>query len=193
MVTQTSKISFFGGELTFDHCLKVEETGFSNPKTEVTCFDGTKSRVNVEIFRTRWFCPGLGTVKEEAVEEIKEMIPPEEEAMMVKLRNIQFGTWFEIASGPKGEPQKVILSWLSPLTSSCMFVDRAGVQTAIKSLQTLAQELISGEAKILEDSNDPFVERTLHAIRRMLQRSLQATDDFADDILNGQHPEKKSR
>ncbi len=113
--------------------------------------------------------------------------------MMDKLRNIQFGTWFEIASGPKGEPQKVKLSWLSPLTSSCMFVDRAGVQTAIKPLRTLAQEIISGESKILEDSNDPFVERTLQAIRRMLQRSLKTTDAIADDILNTQEPGTESR
>ncbi|MDJ0806631.1 MAG: DUF1631 family protein, partial [Gammaproteobacteria bacterium] len=131
--------------------------------------------------------------KQEPVEEEPETIPPEEQAMMEKLRNIQFGTWFEIASGPKGEPQKVKLSWLSPLTASCMFVDRAGVQTAIKPLRTLAQEVISGESKILEDSNDPFVERTLHAIRRMLQRSLKTTEELADDILNPQQTSKESR
>ncbi len=129
----------------------------------------------------------------EPVEEKPETISPEEEAMMDKLRNIQFGTWFEITGGPKDEPQKVKLSWLSPLTSSCMFVDRAGVQTAIKPLRTLAQEIISGASKILEDSNDPFVERTLHAIRRMLKRSLKTTDAIADDILNTQQPGKESR
>ena len=114
----------------------------------------------------------------------KEEIPAEEEAMMEKLRNIQFGTWFEVSNSPKGEVQKVKLSWLSPLTSSCMFVDRAGVQTAIKPLRALAQEILAGKSKILEDSNDPFVERTLHAIRRMLQRSLKATDEIAKEIVN---------
>jgi hypothetical protein len=97
--------------------------------------------------------------------------------MMEKLRNIQFGTWFEVTSPSGKEMQRVKLSWLSPLTSSCMFVDRAGVQTAIKPLRTLAQEIIAGKSKILEESNDPFVERTLHAIRRMLQRSMNATDE----------------
>ena len=58
------------------------------------------------------------------------------------------------------------------------------MQTAIKPLRTLAQEIIAGKSKILEDSNDPFVERTLHAIRRMLQRSLKTTDNVDDNIAN---------
>ncbi len=114
----------------------------------------------------------------------EEEISEEEEAMMEKLRKIQFGTWFEVADAHGGERRKVKLSWLSPLTASCMFVDRAGVQTAIKPLRTLAQEILSGESKILEDSSDPFVERTLHAIRRMLQRSLKTTEDIASEIVN---------
>jgi hypothetical protein len=118
-----------------------------------------------------------------------EEIPQAELAMMEKLRKIQFGTWFEVTSPSGKEIQRVKLSWLSPLTSSCMFVDRAGVQTAIKPLRTLAQEIIAGKSKILEESNDPFVERTLHAIRRMLQRSMNATDQTIDNI-SGDEPDK---
>jgi hypothetical protein len=123
-----------------------------------------------------------GAARRESTNEDK--VTEEEEAMMEKLRKIQFGTWFEIADSRSGEHRKVKLSWLSPLTASCMFVDRAGVQTAIKPLRTLAQEILSGQSKILEDSSDPFVERTLHAIRRMLQRSLKTTEEIASDIAN---------
>jgi hypothetical protein len=111
----------------------------------------------------------------------QEEIPEPEQAMMEKLRKLQFGTWFELTSPSSKEPQRVKLSWLSPLTSSCMFVDRAGVQTAIKPLRTLAQEILAGKSKILEDSNDPFVERTLHAIRRMLQRSHKPKAESVDE------------
>jgi hypothetical protein len=124
-----------------------------------------------------------------SLEEISE----EEEAMMEKLRKIQFGTWFEVSDGHGGERRKVKLSWLSPLTASCMFVDRAGVQTAIKPLRTLAQEILTGESKILEDSSDPFVERTLHAIRRMLQRSLKTTEDIASEIVNEDNEGKEAK
>ncbi|MEW8509527.1 MAG: DUF1631 family protein, partial [Candidatus Thiodiazotropha sp.] len=121
----------------------------------------------------------------------EEEIPEDEEAMMEKLRKIKFGTWFEIRDAQSGELQKVKLSWLSPLTASCMFVDRAGVQTAIKPLRTLAQEILKGESTILEDSSDPFVERTLHAIRRMLQRSLKTTDDIASELIDDEENEGK--
>ncbi|MEW8518102.1 MAG: DUF1631 domain-containing protein [Candidatus Thiodiazotropha sp.] len=121
----------------------------------------------------------------------EEEIPKDEEAMMEKLRKIKFGTWFEIRDAQSGELQKVKLSWLSPLTASCMFVDRAGVQTAIKPLRTLAQEILKGESTILEDSSDPFVERTLHAIRRMLQRSLKTTDDIASELIDDEENEGK--
>lgn len=127
-------------------------------------------------------------------EQEEEEIPAEEHEMMEKLRKIQFGTWFEVTDGPKGEVQKVKLSWLSPLTSSCMFVDRAGVQTAIKPLRTLAQEILAGKSKILDDSNNPFVERTLHAIRRMLQRSPKANNEITDEIVSepGKRQEESS-
>ncbi|MEJ2423577.1 MAG: DUF1631 domain-containing protein [Candidatus Thiodiazotropha sp.] len=118
-------------------------------------------------------------------------IPEDEEAMMEKLRKIRFGTWFEIRDNQTGGTQKVKLSWLSPLTASCMFVDRAGVQTAIKPLRTLAQEILKGESTILEDSGDPFVERTLHAIRRMLQRSLKTTEDIASELIEDDEEEGK--
>ena len=127
--------------------------------------------------------PSQPVLSEVTSDSDDKLIPEDEETMMEKLRKIRFGTWFEIRDSQSGETQKVKLSWLSPLTASCMFVDRAGVQTAIKPLRTLAQEILKGESTILEDSGDPFVERTLHAIRRMLQRSLKTTEDIADELI----------
>lgn len=135
--------------------------------------------------------PSRPPVSEAEATSQDEAIPEDEEAMMDKLRKIRFGTWFEIRDAQSGESKKVKLSWLSPLTASCMFVDRAGVQTAIKPLRTLAQEILNGESIILEDSGDPFVERTLHAIRRMLQRSLKTTDDIASELLEEEESDGK--
>ena len=117
-----------------------------------------------------------------------------ERAMIDKIREIKFGTWFEISTDdtPK-TTQRVRLSWLSPLTSTCMFVDRAGIQTAIKPLGQLAREMIDGRSKVLEDSSDPFVERTLHAIKRMLKQSLTAPDQTIDNLhSDNQEPQDKS-
>ncbi len=112
----------------------------------------------------------------------EEEIPEAERVMMNKIREVKFGTWFEIAGNKPGTIKRVRLSWLSPLTSTCMFVDRAGIQTAIKPLRLLAQELIDGRAKLIEESSDPFVERTLHAIKRMLKKSLSSVDQVTKEI-----------
>ncbi|MCF6283181.1 MAG: DUF1631 domain-containing protein [Candidatus Polarisedimenticolaceae bacterium] len=108
-------------------------------------------------------------------------IPEAELAMMSKVREVKFGTWFEIMDSKPGTIKRVRLSWLSPLTATCMFVDRAGIQTAIKPLRQLAQELLDGRSKLLEESSDPFVERTLHAIKKMLKRSLSKVDQITKD------------
>ncbi len=131
-------------------------------------------------------------IEEAEAEQQGAEIPQDELDMMEKLRKVEYGTWFELDDPTSGENKRVKLSWLSPLTGSCMFVDRAGVQTAIKPLRTLAQEVIAGKSRMLEESNDPFVDRTLHAIRRMLQRSLQATEDLASELLEEDSSEPES-
>ena len=35
------------------------------PQKMVTCSDGEKSLVRIEVNRTRWFCPDIGDVKDE--------------------------------------------------------------------------------------------------------------------------------
>lgn len=94
---------------------------------------------------------------------------PEEEAMIKRLREVEFGTWFEFTSTDQQSPRRLKLSWLNPPTSTCMFVDRSHVNASAKSLQLLAHELVEGTAMMIEQEKAPFVERILKAIRRMLQ------------------------
>lgn len=95
---------------------------------------------------------------------------PELEAMVKRLRQIDFGTWFQFRDEPSDKPRRLKLSWLSPITSACMFVDPAGVQAAIKSLPVLAQEILDGRATVIERPKEPFVRRTLKTIYSMLDR-----------------------
>ena len=88
---------------------------------------------------------------------------------------MKFGTWFEFKSDTGGVSRRIKLSWLSPLTSTCMFVDRSGMQAEIKTLQELAQEILSGRAKVIPRPKHPFIERALVSIRQMLQGTKDAT------------------
>jgi hypothetical protein len=96
-------------------------------------------------------------------------ISEQEHDVIKRLRKMKFGTWFELESDTGGVSRRIKLSWLSPLTSTCMFVDRSGMQAEIKTLHELAHEILSGRAKVIPRPKHPFIERALVSIRKMLQ------------------------
>ena len=92
-----------------------------------------------------------------------------EKELIERLRQTRVGTWFEFAPQQGNPPRRVKLSWISPLTSSCMFVDRSGTQAMVKTLRELANEMQSGRAKAIPRPKHPFIERALLSIRKLLQ------------------------
>jgi hypothetical protein len=112
-------------------------------------------------------------------------ISEQEQEVIQRLRKMKFGTWFEFRSETGANPRRIKLSWLSPLTATCMFVDRSGMQAEIKTLQELAREILAGSAKIIPRPKHPFIERALVSIRKMLQG-----EDQAGVPVSGAHPRK---
>lgn len=100
---------------------------------------------------------------------LDEDLTEPERHMVERLRRMRFGTWFEFRGAPDMPPRRIKLSWMSPLTSTCMFVDRAGMQAEIKSLRDLAQEILAGRARVIPKPKHPFIDRALVSIRKMLQ------------------------
>ncbi|MES9845610.1 MAG: DUF1631 family protein [Candidatus Sedimenticola sp. PURPLELP] len=94
-----------------------------------------------------------------------------EQETLDQLKEVQFGTWFEL-DDTSGNSYRVKLSWLSPVTRKCMFVDRSGVQSSVIPLDNLARKMCSGQARIIELSTIPFVDRALEKIKNLLGRAL---------------------
>lgn len=92
-----------------------------------------------------------------------------EKEVIARLRKMKLGTWFELTSTTGGAPRRIKLSWLSPVTATCMFVDRSGMQAEIKTLHELAQEILTGRATVIPRPRHPFIERALYFIKKMLQ------------------------
>jgi hypothetical protein len=107
-------------------------------------------------------------------------VTEQEQEVIARLRKMKFGTWFEFSSQTGGAPRRIKLSWLSPLTATCMFVDRSGMQAEIKTLHELAQEILSGHAKVIPRPKHPFIERALVSIRKMLQGEEESSSAEAD-------------
>jgi hypothetical protein len=101
-------------------------------------------------------------------------IPPDrvsdrEREVIKRLHKLKLGTWFEFSAEHDGSSRRIKLSWLSPLTSTCIFVDRSGMQAEANTLEDLAQDILAGRARVVARPKHPFVERALVSIRRMLK------------------------
>lgn len=113
-------------------------------------------------------------IKQQPPERAKHRQPnkeltPEQEEMVDRLRRTRFGTWFELSMPPGQPPKRIKLSWISQLTATCMFVDRAGMQAEVKTLPDLAVEMLEGRARIIPRPSHPFIERAMLSIRKMLK------------------------
>lgn len=101
-------------------------------------------------------------------------LSPEQEAMLEKLESVPFGTWFEFTR-PGEERRRAKLSWRSTITEKYMFVDQMGVKASVIAMHDLANSMLDGSVRIIDNARKPFVERALNAIHRMLDHSLAET------------------
>jgi len=103
------------------------------------------------------------------IEEIVLTVPGEDSALPEEQRDeyvdlaegIALGTWLQLTD-PEGETFRAKLSWRSPLSGCCLFVDRKGIKVAEKSLSALAAELRGGRTTILDDV--PLLDRAISAL-----------------------------
>ncbi|MCP4994802.1 MAG: DUF1631 domain-containing protein [Gammaproteobacteria bacterium] len=97
---------------------------------------------------------------------------PKEKAMIKALRNVEFGTWFELSDSTKNEKMgRLKLSWFSPVTQKYMFVDITGVQAQVIPINALAEMMCNGNARIADADTKPFVDRAMTTIRSLLEKT----------------------
>ncbi len=108
---------------------------------------------------------------DEEMEVDDEVLTPEEGVMALRLRNTEFGTWFQFLDEATGRPVKAKLSWFSPLSKRYMFVDRNGVQVAVKPFKTLVREMSDKTAKTIDPPGVSFFNLAMQSIKEMLERA----------------------
>ncbi|HRG15453.1 MAG TPA: DUF1631 domain-containing protein [Pseudomonadota bacterium] len=93
----------------------------------------------------------------------------EEQALLVRLKTLPFGTWFEIRQEGQKERLRRKLSWFSTLTGRCLFVNQRGARSHESSLEQLARDLHEGLARVDEEPQENLIDRAWHAIVRKLK------------------------
>jgi hypothetical protein len=107
--------------------------------------------------------------------ELEDQPEPErvDAALLTRLRALPPGTWFEFGAR-SGERAK--LSWTSPFSGRCLFVNRNGMRVDEIAAERLAADVERGLTRILEST-------------RLLQRSIQT---LLDQLRAGKAPGQQS-
>jgi hypothetical protein len=96
-------------------------------------------------------------------------ITPREQLLIDEFRELPFGTWVEFVSDDETPARRLKLSWFSPLTGTCMFVDSFGRRAETKPIRSVTAAIMADRAKIIRQSTQPFFDRALSAIQEMLR------------------------
>jgi len=145
---------------------------FDNERAAQNDDPETLTEVAAKLRAKARFGEESGDSKEKALPSRAEPAQPlDEEALKIveRLKGIPYGTWFEMLSpGGIWHPRK--LSWFSPLSGRCLFVNQRGARAEEMSLDTLAQEIQSKRARITEDKRESLIDRAWGAIVRTLKK-----------------------
>jgi hypothetical protein len=92
-----------------------------------------------------------------------------EEDDIAALRALKIGTWLDLA-GEDGKLHPAKLSWVSPISSRLMFVNRRGVRILVASVEELAAMKKTG-ALVLREQEQVF-DQVLHRVMGRLQNDV---------------------
>ncbi|MCQ4165166.1 DUF1631 domain-containing protein [Tahibacter harae] len=118
----------------------------------------------------------LPPASQEAGESVMSAIAEEEpapapaealdERWITAVRELKVGTWIEFLD-EHGAKERAKLSWISPISSKYLFVNRKGLKVADRTLAQLASDLAENRVTVLEEV--PLFDRALDAIVERLK------------------------
>ena len=121
-----------------------------------------------------------GSVELEQAEEVDE-----EDESTAAARQMKVGNWIEFIDD-SGNRERAKLSWISPISSRYLFVNRRGLKVCDKSIAALAVELRRGAAILLEEV--PLFDRALDAIVERLRQTHTPAADATPPVPTGTPP-----
>ena len=90
-------------------------------------------------------------------------------AMAERLRALEVGTWLQLA-GESGKLEQAKVSWISPISSRFLFVNRRGIRVLVASAEELAAMAKQGRLQLRQA--DTAFEDAMHQIMGRLQSSV---------------------
>ena len=101
--------------------------------------------------------------------EEKAELSIKEQQTLDRLKQMPFGTWFEFVINQQGDVSRRKLSWFSPVTGRCLFVNSRGAKVAEKSMDEMARDLVRGNAKLWEPQAESIIDRAWRSIKEKMK------------------------
>lgn len=102
-----------------------------------------------------------------AISEDQPVAETLDAGLLYRIRSLQPGAWFEFGAPDDPAADRAKLSWISPASGRCLFVNRNGLSVGERRPEDLVDVLQQGLARILEDAN--VMQQTLMALQKQLQ------------------------
>lgn len=102
-----------------------------------------------------------------AIREDQPVAEALDAALLYRIRSLQPGAWFEFGAPDDPAADRAKLSWVSPASGRCLFVNRNGLSVGEKRPEDLVEVLQQGLARILEDAN--VMQQTLALLQKQMR------------------------
>jgi hypothetical protein len=142
---------------------KIEETGKAAAELEEEL---PVAQVAEETDESRPEAEGLKSKRPKRVD-----LNEKERAMVAKLQLLAFGTWFELKLSAEPDFVKRKLSWFSPVTGRCLFVNNRGAIAEEIYIEELGQAMAAGRARVYQPNKRPLIDRAFSAIFGRLKKA----------------------
>ncbi len=110
----------------------------------------------------------------------RQPVGPKEQAMIERIKQMPFGTWFEFEVNQQGERVRRKLCWFSPVTGRCLFLNARGVKAEERMIDQLARDMLRGSARVAEEVKENLIDRAWKGIMGMLKGVVKSKEAAAD-------------
>ncbi|MBS0462184.1 MAG: DUF1631 domain-containing protein [Proteobacteria bacterium] len=107
-------------------------------------------------------------------------LPPltaHEERCLERVRELPFGAWFEFVTNQQGDCVRRRLSWFSPISGHCLFINHRGQKIGDYTLDTLARAMARNQVRIVEPKRESLLDRALFRVKDLLRGPVHATHE----------------
>lgn len=148
---------------------------------EVKTILQSKTRFGQEVSPTP-----RGTILSALRKTEEEALTDKEKSMLTKIKQMPFGTWFDFVLNQQGQTARRKLSWFSPVTGRCLFVNARGAKAEERTLTQLARDLVRGNVTVYQEPDETMIDRAWRSIVTKLKKWTGSDQTLAETMASGQ-------